>query len=81
VSALSRYRERLAVDPLTLNQLGAIHRRFAALGLDEHRDRPARLAITARLAGVPEVGSTKELTMGEAGRVIRSLDRLLAGAP
>lgn len=33
----------------------------------------ARLRLTAELAGVPAVGSTKDLTMGQAGRVIGAL--------
>jgi hypothetical protein len=61
---------RLDTDPLTLNQLGAIHREFARLGFrPEHREE--RLRLTAIIGQVPdEIDSTKDLFMGEAGRSI-----------
>jgi hypothetical protein len=64
---------RLDTEPLTLAQLGAVHGEFRRLGFGP-ADRAERLEVTAGLAraGGP-VGSTRELTMGEAGRVIRAL--------
>lgn len=73
---------RLDVEPLTLRQLGAIHGEFRRLapGLP----RADRLRITAALAEVPSIESTKHLTMGEAGRAIHALraaDELPAARP
>lgn len=74
MAALADYRARLAIEPLTLKQLGAIHREFARLGFDHLADRDERLDVTAELAGIDwELSSTKELTMGEAGRVVGAL--------
>jgi len=67
------YRSRLIVEPLTPNQLGRIRAEFGRLGFAES-DRGARLRVTAALAGIPgRIESTKELTEGEAGRVVRVL--------
>ena len=64
---------RLDTDPLTLVQLGAIHGEFRRLGFDP-ADRAGRLEVTAALARVSGgIESTRELTMGEAGRVIGAL--------
>lgn len=71
--ALDGYRARIEVEPLTVNQLGRIHREFDRLGFGRG-DRAARLRATATLAGVPgRLASTKDLTEGEAGRVVRLL--------
>ena len=56
--------------PLTANQRGAIMRESLRLGLD---DRAERLAVFAVLLGNGELGSTGDLTQGEAGRIIRVL--------
>lgn len=73
MAPLEEYRARLAVEPLTLNQLGAIHREFERLRYDPY-DRAGRLEISAILAGYPgELATTKDLTMGEAGRLVGAL--------
>lgn len=59
--------------PLTDNQLGRIMAEWARLGLAADDDRAERLSITAALAGVDNLGSTLELTQGQAGRVVRAL--------
>jgi hypothetical protein len=65
---------RLDTDPLTLNQLGSIHREFARLGFDEREHRAERLRMTAVIGQAPDdIDSTKDLLMGEAGRAIRVL--------
>src|SRR6266516_3778955 len=73
MAGLAEYRHRLAVEPLTEAQLGAIHGEFRRLGFHVRYDRPERLRLTAELAGTPVVDTTNDLTMGEAGRVIRAL--------
>lgn len=71
MAALTDYRTRLSMEPLTRNQLGAIHREFYRLGFHVSADRAERLRITAALARFPgALASTKDLTMGEAGRVV-----------
>lgn len=63
-------RTRRPTDPLTATQLGAVHGEFERLGFGRE-DRADRLAISAALAGYPgELESTKDLTMGEAGKLI-----------
>ena len=70
MSTLAQYRERLATMPLTRNQLGAIHGEWNRLGLF---DRPERLRLSAAIAQAEPIGSTKDLTMGEAGRLVCQL--------
>jgi hypothetical protein len=70
MSTLAEYRERLATEPLTPLQLGAIHGEWRRLGLHY---RPERLRLSAALAQVGAIGTTKDLTMGEAGRVVGQL--------
>ena len=70
----TRTRGRLDTDPLTLNQLGRIHREFERLGFGP-ADRPERLRLTAVLARSGPIASTKELSMGEAGRTVNALLR------
>lgn len=73
MASLEEHRARLATEPLTGNQLGAVHREFERLGYGR-ADRAARLEISARLAGYPgKLASTKDLTMGEAGRLVGAL--------
>jgi hypothetical protein len=70
---LEDYRARLKTEPLTVNQLGRIRREFERLGFAE-ADRAERLRITSQLAQVPgELATTNDLTMGQAGQVIRIL--------
>lgn len=72
MATLAEYRTRLDREPLTINQLGRMHVEFARLGLDGPADRAERLRITAALALAPApITSTKDLTMGQAGRAIR----------
>lgn len=71
MGTLAEYRARLDREPLTINQLGRIQREFARLGFHERYDRAERLRLTAILAQVPgQLATTKDLTMGEAGRVV-----------
>lgn len=70
MTTLAEYRARLDREPLTGNQLGAIHREFYRLGFHVTADRAERLRLTAELARVPSIESTKDLTMGQAGRVV-----------
>jgi hypothetical protein len=58
--------------PATPNQWGRVLREFGRLGL---ADRGQRLCLTAQLAGrgAADLGSTRDLSAGEAGRVVRVL--------
>jgi hypothetical protein len=56
----------------TGGQVGIIRSHFDRLGYTDG-DRGARLGITAQLAGLPDLGSTKELTQEQAARVIDDL--------
>ena len=67
------YLEMLATEPATPNQRGAIMGEFARLGVT---DRGERLAACAALLGLGELGSTADLVMGEAGRLVNLLQRL-----
>jgi hypothetical protein len=69
-TTLAEYRARLDREPLTRNQLGAIHREFDRLGFHVTADRDERLRLTAVLARSGPIGTTKDLAMGEAGRVV-----------
>jgi hypothetical protein len=70
---LAEWHEQLATRPLTLGQLGAVHGEFRRLGF-RPADRRERLEITAGLAQIPDgLESTRDLTMGEAGRVVGAL--------
>ena len=70
----TRTASRLDTDPLTMNQLGRIHQEFARLGFGRD-DRAERLRLTAELAHSGPIESTKDLSMGEAGRTINALGR------
>jgi hypothetical protein len=67
------YDQVLATEPATPNQIGAVHREFGRLGVD---DRAERLAISAELLGLDEVGSTTDLVMGQAGRLVGILQQV-----
>lgn len=59
--------------PATPNQVGAIHREFSRLGFGA-ADRAGRLRITGQLARADgQLATTKDLTMGQAGRVVGAL--------
>jgi hypothetical protein len=62
----------LAAEPATPAQRGAIMREFGRLGFGE-ADRGERLAISAAIVGLDTLGSVRDLTMGEAGRLVRAL--------
>jgi hypothetical protein len=63
---------RLETEAATPNQVGVIRREFGRLGLGAG-GRAERLAISAALLGLGGLGSTRALTMGEAGRLYRML--------
>jgi hypothetical protein len=60
----------LDTAPATPSQRGAVMRECDRLGLT---DRGARLAVCADLLDVDEVRSTGDLTMGQAGQLLRYL--------
>lgn len=72
---LDEWHAVLESEPLTGSQLGAILGEFRRLGLDGDADRAERLAVTAALAGLAELDSTRSLTMGEAGQAFAALRR------
>ena len=61
--------EKLATEPATRNQVGAIHREFERLGFRE-KDRAERLAVSAAMLELGSLRSTRDLTMGEAGCLV-----------
>lgn len=62
-------------SPATPNQVGAIHREFSRLGF-RPADSSERLRITGQLARADgQLATTKDLTMGQAGRVVEALTR------
>jgi hypothetical protein len=69
---LEDWHEVLASEPTTSNQRGAIMREFGRLGFGED-DRAARLAASAALLELDELDTTSDLTMGQAGQLIRVL--------
>lgn len=71
MSTLAEYRVRLDREPATSNQVGRIHAEFYRLGFHVSADRAERLRLTAILAEHPgELATTKDLTMGQAGRAV-----------
>lgn len=64
------YLAMLESDPVTPGQRGAIMRECDRLGLT---DRAERLAILAELLDLDALGSTGELTMGQAGKLVNVL--------
>lgn len=58
----------------TGGQVGIIATHFKRLGYGDD-DRDARLGIAAKLAGLDDIGSTKELDQAQAARVIEYLSR------
>lgn len=67
---LAEWRLVLATAPATPHQVGAIQGEFGRLGV---RDRAERLAISAALLGLDHLGSTRQLVMGDAGRLFSAL--------
>jgi hypothetical protein len=64
---------RLETEPATPNQVGALHEEYRRLGLAGPRHRELRHAIGAGLLGLTEVGGWRDLTKGQAGLLLRSL--------
>lgn len=60
----------LATEPATTTQVGAVIAEFDRLGVT---DRTERLAITAALLDLEDLGSTTDLVMGDAGRLVAML--------
>lgn len=58
--------------PITVNQRGRILGECDRLGL---ADRGERLAVLAALLGLEALGSTADLTMGQAGKLVNILQR------
>jgi hypothetical protein len=48
-------------------------RQLDRLGLAADADSAERLAVCARLLGLGDLGSTRDLTMGQAGQLVRLL--------
>ena len=72
---LEQWRAVQTTEPATMNQAGKIHREFGRLGSGED-DRSERLAICARMPDLVGLRSLRDLTMGEAGRLINALPRV-----
>ena len=62
-------------SPATVRQVGRVHREFARLGWPE-ADRAGRLAACAVLLGLDGLATSRDLSMGQAGRLIRVLSEL-----
>lgn len=60
----------LDTHPATATQVGAIVGEFRRLGV---ADRGERLALSAALLGLGDLGSTTELVMGQAGQLVATL--------
>jgi hypothetical protein len=67
------WNEVLATERATPAQVHAVMQEFTRLGLDHPGDRAGRLALTAWLLGLAEIGSTADLVMGDAGRLLTIL--------
>src|ERR1035441_8771002 len=72
---LTEWHEVLATEPATREQIGAIHGEFRRLGYRDPWHRADRLPVTARLAECEPIGSSKDLSQGEAGRALRMLQQ------
>jgi hypothetical protein len=64
---------RLETEPCTPHQVGALHEGYRRLGLAGPRHRGSRHAIGAGLLGLAEVDGWRDLTKGQAGSLLRSL--------
>jgi len=67
---LADWKRKVAAEPLTSYQRGAIMREFERLRIN---DRGERLAICAELLGLDGLDSTGDLVMGDAGRLVAML--------
>jgi len=72
---LDQWHQVLATEPATPNQLGAVMHEFDRLGYQDNRwDRPARLAAASALLHLERpCSTTRELTMGQAGQLLHTL--------
>lgn len=61
--------------PATVRQVGRVHREFARLGWPV-ADRAGRLAACAVLLGLDRLATSRDLSMGQAGRLIGVLSGL-----
>jgi hypothetical protein len=69
--ANARRLHMLATQPATRNQVGVIAGELERrLGV---RERSERLEVSAALLGLGALGSTRDLTMGEAGALVKIL--------
>jgi hypothetical protein len=69
---LEEWHEVLATKPATPGQVGAILHAFQCLGFSDE-ERAMRLALSARLLDLDGLASTRDLVMGDAGRLLRLL--------
>jgi hypothetical protein len=67
------WRQVLATEPATPEQLGAVMGEFRRIGLDHSAERAERLVICAALLGLDDLASTRDLVMGQAGQLVRAL--------
>jgi len=67
---LEEWHAVLTSEPATPNQVGAIHGEARRLNLT---DRAERLAASAALLDLDQLGSTRDLTMGQADCLLRTL--------
>jgi hypothetical protein len=76
---LAEWHQVLATELATPNQVGAVQGHFERLGFRRYLsprrpgDRAERLAISAELLGLDELESSRQLTQGQAGRLLRLL--------
>lgn len=72
---LEEWRQVQETESASPNQVGRIVAEFERLGFGE-ADRAGRLAVTAALAGLDRLGSTRDLTLGQAGKLCGMLPRI-----
>jgi len=72
---LDEWHAVLETEPATPNQVGAIMAEFRRLGFAGRYDRTERLAASAALLELGELDSMRDLVMGDAGRLLRMLQR------
>lgn len=69
---LEEWHQVLATEPASPAQVGAVLSEFRRLGY-RPGDRARRLAVSAALLGRTRLDSTRDLVMGDAGRLLRLL--------
>ncbi len=65
--------DQYVVEPLGQDQRGRMFALWGELGYDGEENRDTRLAITAKILGLPELESSSDLTRAEADTVIAAL--------